>query len=56
MTVHVCVAGDAWGVPGECLVCAWHGTIWGKCVKHTPFDQSMLPKFNQGYTQEMELS
>ena len=54
--VHVCAAGDAWGVPRGCLGGAWHGTNWGKCVKHTPFDQNMLPKFNQGYTQGMELS
>ena len=55
-TVHVCAVGDAWGVPRGCLGGAWHGIKWGKCVKHTPFDQNMLPKFNQGYTQEIELN
>ena len=23
--VHVCAAGDAWGVPSACLGGAWHG-------------------------------
>ena len=32
---------------------AWWGTSWAKFVRHTPDDQNMLTKFNQGYTQKI---
>ena len=34
-----------------CLGDAWQGMVrhsWAKCVKHTPKNQNMLNKFNQG--------
>ena len=41
--VHVCAAGDAWGVPSGCLGGACQGIVrhkMEKCVKNTLIDQN----------------
>ena len=34
---------------------AWIGTFGSKCVKHTPNDQNMINKFDQGNPQSLVL-
>ena len=53
-SMHVCASS----MHGVCLGDAWHGIVstnWAKCVKHTPNDQNMVTKFNQWYSQKLEL-
>ena len=45
----------ACGVHTWCMCKAWLSTFGSKCVKHTPNDQNMINKFDQGNPQSLVL-